>query len=237
MKLSMILAALFTVAPSQRGVAAEAAPAGVVTYLVGHAKAQENGQWAELALKSPLAEGDRVVTAAGAKLEITLSDKSVLRLDGGSTFVLRTASLGEGGTKVTGNLSIGRLWAKVASVLGGSSHFDIEMQNAVAGVRGTTFRVDAHRDESALVRVYAGAVAVATKTVPSAAHHPSKTGEPQEVAGPREVSKKDYERLLAAMMQVKVSASGELSQPEHFAAAADDKDPWVVFNQQRDDLH
>jgi hypothetical protein len=233
----MMLTALALLVLPPKGEALEGAPPGVVTYMVGQAKRQHDGQWIEVGPRSVILEGDHIETAPGAKLEITLADKSVLRLDGGSSFTLKTASLGEG-TQVTGKLTLGRLWAKVASVLGGSSHFDIEMQNAVAGVRGTTFRVDAHRDDSALVRVYAGAVAVASKTVPSAAHRPSKaSGTPQEVAGPREVTKKEYEKLLAAMMQVKVSASGELSQPERFAAVDDQKDPWVVFNQQRDEGH
>jgi hypothetical protein len=184
-------------------------------------------------MKGTVVEGDRIETAKGAKLELTLADKSVLRLDGATVFTLKAANVGASGTQVTGKITVGRIWAKVASVLGGSSHFDIETQNAVAGVRGTTFRVDAHRDDSALVRVYAGAVAVATKAVPSA-HHAGKPGERQEVAGPTEVTKKQYEKLLAAMMQVKVSANGDLSEPEKFAATDDQKDSWVVFNQQRD---
>jgi len=235
MKIAMMLTALLLAIPAVATAGTESAPAGVVTYLVGNAKKQHGDRWVELGLKGEVAEGDRIETAPGAKLELTLADKSVLRLDGGSAFVLKAASVGDSATQVTGKLSLGRIWAKVASVLGGSSHFDIETQNAVAGVRGTTFRVDAHRDDSALVRVYAGAVAVASRTVPSKAHGTSKSGERQEVAGPREVTKKEYERLLAAMMQVKVSATGELSPAERFAAADDQKDPWVVFNQQRDE--
>jgi hypothetical protein len=216
--------------------AAEGAAAAKVTYLTGEAKVQHGGAWSPLQMQSAVTEGDRIETAKGAKLELTLADKSLLRLDGATVFTLKAASLQPDGsaTQVTGKITVGRIWAKVASILGGSSHFDIETQNAVAGVRGTTFRVDAHRDDSALVRVYAGAVAVATRAVPSA-HHAGKPGERQEVAGPKEVTKKEYEKLLAAMMQVKVSANGELSEPEKFAAADDQKDAWVVFNQQRDE--
>jgi len=234
---SLILATLVVFGPTTVGAATEApaAAGGVVTFLSGQAKKEHDGAWSPLAVQTAVAEGDRIETGKGAKLELTLADRSVLRLDGGSVFTLKAASTGEAGTKVTGTLTVGRIWAKVASVLGGASHFDIETQNAVAGVRGTTFRVDAHRDDSALVRVYAGAVAVATRTIPSTAHRPGKPGERQEVAGPTEVSKKEYERLLAAMMQVKVSATGELSPPEKFAAVDDQKDSWVVFNQQRDE--
>jgi hypothetical protein len=232
MRLAMMIAVL-TIGPPAIAEATEVSPAAVVSYMVGEAKRQHDGQWAELAVKAPVAEGDRIETGKGAKLELTLADKSVLRLDGATVFTLKTVSV-ESGTQVSGKIFLGRIWAKVASVLGGSSHFDIETQNAVAGVRGTTFRIDAHRDESSLVRVYAGAVAVATRAVPSA-HHAGKPGERQEVPGPTEVTKKQYEKLLAAMMQVKVSANGELSEPEKFTAADDQKDSWVVFNQQRDE--
>jgi hypothetical protein len=98
-------------------------------------------------------------------------------------------------------------------------------------VRGTTFRVDAHHDHSVLVRVYAGAVAVASTNRLPMQGHASKT---HEVAGPQEIDKHTYERLLAKMMQVKVSANGELGEPESFTASADAKDAWVAWNEQRD---
>ena len=103
---------------------------------------------------------------------------------------------------------------------------------AIAGVRGTTFRVDAKHDASALVRVYAGAVAVAGTRTPRMAHQTG--GERKEVAGPSEVTKQQYEKLLASMMQVKVTSNGELGEPEKFSEADDAKDAWVAFNQQRD---
>lgn len=208
-----------------------AVPAATVTFLSGEATRVAGADKPQkLADKSELREGDKVVTSKGARLELTLADQSVIRLDGGSELTLKVASADGEGKKFTAKLGLGKLWAKVNSVLGGQSHFDVETQNAVAGVRGTTFRVDAKHDNSALVRVYAGAVAVAGIGTPRPAHHESR----HEVAGPQEVSKQKYEKLLAAMMQVKVAANGELGEPEKFSAADDDKDAWVAFNQQRD---
>jgi hypothetical protein len=115
--------------------------------------------------------------------------------------------------------------------LGGDSHFDVETDNAVAGVRGTTFRVDARHDHSVLVRVYAGAVAVASANrLPMQGH----SGSRHEVAGPQEIDKHSYERLLARMMEVQVTSTGEIGEPQRFAAAADAKDAWVAWNQGRD---
>ena len=56
---------------------------------------------------------------------------------------------------------MGKLWAKVTSAIHGEQKFQVETENAVAGVRGTTFRVDANQDKSVRVRVYDGQVAVA----------------------------------------------------------------------------
>ena len=215
------------------GVARAAAPAATVTFLAGEAFREHGGKKDKLAEKVDLAEGDKVRTSKGARLELTLADQSVVRLDGDSELTLKAASLAGDEKMFTAKLGFGKLWAKVNSVLGGQSHFDVETQNAVAGVRGTTFRVDARHDASALVRVYAGAVAVAGARTPQTSHH--EVGGPRkEVPGPAEISKQQFEKLLASMMQVKVAANGELGEPEQFSAADDSKDAWVAFNQQRD---
>jgi hypothetical protein len=209
-----------------------AEPAATVSYLSGEASRVRGDQTEALHTRSALQEGDRILTSKGARLELTLADQSLLRLDGGSELTLKTASFDGDQKKLTAKLGFGKVWAKVNSILGGQSHFDVETQNAVAGVRGTTFRVDAKHDASALVRVYAGAVAVAGTRTPRPSHQ--NAGERQEIAGPQEVSKQQYEKLLASMMQVKVSSNGELGEPEKFSQADDAKDSWVAFNQQRD---
>jgi hypothetical protein len=210
-----------------------AAPAALVTYISGTASRVRDGQSEALHTHSELQEGDKIVTAKGGRLELTLADKSVLRLDGGSEVTLKTASFEGDDKKLTAKITFGKIWAKVNSVLGGQSHFDVETQNAVAGVRGTTFRVDAKHDSSALVRVYAGAVAVVGTRTPRPSHQ-TAGGERKEVPGPAEVSKAQYEKLLAAMMQVKVAANGDLSEPEAFTQKEETKDSWVTFNEQRD---
>ncbi len=209
-----------------------AAPAALVTYISGQAARVRDGQSEALHTHSELQEGDKITTAKGGRLELTLADKSVLRMDGGSELTLKAASFEGDDKKLTAKLGLGKLWAKVNSVLGGQSHFDVETQNAVAGVRGTTFRVDAKHDDSALVRVYAGAVAVVGTRTPRPAH---ETGAARkEVPGPSEVSKHEYEKLLGAMMQVKIAANGELGEPAAFTEKEEAKDSWVAFNQQRD---
>jgi hypothetical protein len=211
---------------------ARAAPAATVSFLTGTAKLTHAGAETDLAQGGAVEAGDQVATGKASRLELVLADKSVVRVGPSSKITVKEASFAaDGQKKFSAKLVLGKLWAKVSSTLGGESHFDVETDNAVAGVRGTTFRVDAHHDRSVLVRVYAGAVAVASANrLPMAGHDDNK----HEVAGPEEISKHAYEKLLAKMMEVKVSATGELGEPQSFTAAGEGKDAWVAWNEQRD---
>lgn len=206
--------------------------AATVSFLAGKAELRHQGQTGALSVGAPVAAGDEVATGAGSRLELTLADRSVVRLGPSSKLTLREAEVeGQGEKKFSAKLLFGKLWAKVASTLGGESHFDVETENAVAGVRGTIFRVDARHDRSVLVRVYAGAVAVAAMNrLPQMAHGTTR----HEVAGPTEVDKRTYEKLVAKMMQVRVSASGELGEPTSFTAESEAQDRWVAWNEGRD---
>jgi hypothetical protein len=83
------------------------------------------------------------------------------------------------------------------------------------------------------VRVYAGAVAVA-KNVPLYA-----TGKPgegrHEVAGPGEISREQWEKIVGRQMQIVIAADGTPGEPEQFAADADKDDAWAKWNQARDE--
>jgi hypothetical protein len=121
----------------------------------------------------------------------------------------------------------------VTSVIQGEQKFQVETENAVAGVRGTTFRVDAHTDKSVLVSVYAGAVAVA-KNVPASAT--GKKDEPRhEVAGPEEVSRERWEKIVGEQMEIVIAADGTPGEPRQVAEDADKDDAWAKWNQARDE--
>jgi hypothetical protein len=182
----------------------------------------------------PLVEGDTVETDAQARLEIKFADQSLLRLGPSARLQLTAAHFGGGPSqrKMTAKLFFGNAWAKVTSVVGGDQKFAIETENAVAGVRGTTFRVDARQDHSVLVRVYAGAVAVA-KPVPIYAT--GRPGERQEVNGPEEVSRDQWEKLVGKQMQILVTADGRPGEPERFADDVDKSDAWAKWNEARDE--
>jgi hypothetical protein len=195
-------------------------------------RTRSSGARSDLRVGAAVAQGDTIETQEGARLEIRFSDGSVLRLGPGSKLQLAEAHFrgGPARRKLNARLFFGKLWAKVTSVIQGEQRFQVETENAVAGVRGTTFRVDANADQSVLVRVYDGTVAVA-KNVASEA----KPGEGRrEVQGPQEVTRDQWEKLVGRQMQIFVSADGTPGQPEPFSSEADQDDPFARWNQQRD---
>ena len=198
-------------------------------------KSRGSAQPSPLSVGSAVGQGDTIATEDDARLELKFSDGSALRLGPKAKMQLSEAHFGGGVArrKMTARLFFGNIWAKVTSAIQGEQKFAIETENAVAGVRGTTFRVDARTDKSVLVRVYAGAVAVA-KNVPIYAN--GKPGEGRrEVAGPGEVSREQWEKIVGRQMQIVIAADGTPGEPEKFADDADQNDAWAKWNQERDE--
>ena len=84
--------------------------------------------------------------------------------------------------------------------------------------------------QAALVGASLPAVAGSTAT---AAPAPQK-GERVQIAGPQQVSKKEWEVLVGKMMEVKVSAAGVPTEPAEFSEADEAKDAWTAWNRSRD---
>ena len=211
------------------------AAAGEVSFLEGSATRTpaDKGKAVTLAMKGSVEQGDLVETGANGKLEITLGDKSVVRLGPASKLRLEEAAFTDTSRSFKGTLLLGKVWSKVTSVFGSERNFEVKTERAVAGVRGTVFRVDADKTKAVTVKVYDGTVAVAGSQATTSAPAVKK-GERVQVAGPSEVSKKDWEKLVGAMMQVKVSALGEPSEPTKLSEADEAKDAWSAWNRQRD---
>jgi hypothetical protein len=236
--LAALLAAAAFAAP------APAAPsgAGTVTFLAGDAtRAPGAGGKAErLAVGSAVRAGDVLETRRRTRLEVRLADASVVRLGPSSRAVLASATFGKSveDRNVSAKLLAGKIWANVAKAVGGEARFEVQTENAVAGVRGTTFRVDAAKDRSVVVRVYSGTVAVAqgAGALPRPEHADGKDSKPErkQIAGPQEVSREQWERIVTSMMQVRVSANGVPGEPEAFALAGAGADEWESWNRSRD---
>lgn len=234
-----LLAALAILAAGAGAVARAAPPppAGTVTFVAGAATRAAAGKAkAEpLAVGSAVRAGDALETGRRTRLEVKLADGSVLRLGPLSRVVVQDASFGATveDRRVSAKLLVGRIWANVASAVGGDARFEVSTENAVAGVRGTTFRVDAANDRSVVVKVYSGTVAVAAGALPRPGHA-APAGARRQVAGPEEVSREQWEKIVTSMMQVRVSADGSPAEPEAFALAEAGGDEWEEWNRSRD---
>jgi hypothetical protein len=259
-----IAGAVLAVAAATATAATAPAPAGTVTFLAGQAQRIAGGKPAPLAVGASVFAGDVIETQKRTRLEIKLSDQSVLRLGPSAKVDLSAASFGRSveDRQVSAKLQVGNVWAKVAKTVGGESRFEVKTENAVAGVRGTTFRVDAAQDRSVVVKVYNGTVAVAGSRIPRPTHgagdeevEPARaegptqvaagggeqkaTTEPKkkvrkQIAGPKQVTKEQWEKIVTSMMAVKVSADGTATEPATFAVADPGQDEWEAWNRERD---
>jgi hypothetical protein len=257
-----LTAAFLGLAAATATAASAPVPAGSVTFLAGQAQRIAGGKSTPLAVGAPVFAGDVIETQKRTRLEIKLADQSALRLGPAARVDLSSASFGRSveERQVSARLRVGNVWAKVAKTVGGESRFEVKTENAVAGVRGTTFRVDAARDRSVVVKVYNGTVAVAGARVPRPVHGDDGDAEParadakdevaaagtkpadparkvrKQIAGPKQVTKEQWEKIVTGMMAVRVSADGTASEPESFAVAAQGKDEWEEWNRERDSV-
>jgi len=217
----------------------------VVTVLAGRASVLKEGQKTPKTL-SPgdrLTRGDRVTTEAKSRIEIKMPDKSVVRFDEKSTFVLESGAYDHKTQKkdFNFNMILGKTWANVAKFAGSQGRFEITTKTAVAGVRGTDFRMDVNADNSAVLKVYEGEVAVSRRTDAGVAEttdklaKPARMAGPQPVAGPHPVSMEEWTYIVGALQQINIQADGSATKPFRFDIAKD-LDEWVRWNQARNQL-
>lgn len=198
------------------------AEVGKVAALEGEASRKPAGGGADEALKagSNIELGDTLTVKSG-NLKFELNDGSVIMLAPNSVLEITQAEFeGQERKGFKGLLKGGSLWTKVKKALGGGE-FEVSTERAVAGVRGTIFRIDADAlvkaakskqgRKASIVRVIEGSVAVnPSKAIAKqlkAALDKQKKGPRVEVAGPKEVSVDEWEKIfvtLAANQQVAV---------------------------------
>jgi hypothetical protein len=156
---------------------------------------------------------------------------------------LAKANAEKEGEKAQTKLTAGKMWASVTKAVGGESRFAVRTENAVAGVRGTTFRVNAEEDGSTLVKVYEGAVAVSNAPIMEKQKAGQKgpidfEGRKQVAAPFQEVSLQEWEKIVGKMFSLKVAVNGEQAEPVSFTAANDSASPedadWVAWNREMD---
>jgi len=191
---------------------------GTVTVVEGPAfRTPKDGTEQPLQQGASIELEDTLRTGADGNLKLTLTDQSVVVLGPESEMVVERAEFeAQERSKVSLKLLVGGVWAKVKKAIAGSdSTFEVSAARAVAGVRGTIFRVDATpliagthppKIRETVVRVTEGRVAVNAQ-VKKAAKPPPK-GPRVEVPGPTEVTAEEWEKRfveLQAGRQVKIT--------------------------------
>ena len=212
-----------------------------VTALEGMAQAVCSGQKNAVYLKieSVLNAGCEVSTGEKSRLELTLPDKSIIRFAENTKFKLVQADVDNTGARdVKISVKLGKVWSNVRKALGGKGGFEVSCENAVAGVRGTIYRMDVEADKSALVKVYDGEVSVAgvkpvSQMAPIVTGPPKPVSGPKVIAGPKPISMKEWVYIVKSMQQIQIRTDGKAEEPKDFTEA-DDRDAWVDWNKARD---
>ncbi len=133
---------------------------GRVSQLRGEVVARGQDSQRSLRVGDEVHEGDTIEVSSAGFVQLVMSDRSLLDLGAGARVSL-TAYRARGETPRKARLKVwlGKLWARVQSVAS-DERFEVETENAVAGVRGTEFVVEAQAGGQALVTVLQGRVAV-----------------------------------------------------------------------------
>ena len=217
--------------------------AAVVTRLDGTASVFTKGGKTGTSLKKndKIMKGQEVKVGDKSRIELKYPDGTVMRFAERTTIKIDDITYDNKtqGKKVKIDLGGGKVWANVKKLVTADSKVEIKTVNAVAGVRGTVYRVNVEEDNSAMVKVYDGSVAVAG--VQKEAPKPSgQFTAPVPVEGPKqvpppyhEVTMEEWTVIVKAMQQITISPQGVASKPQDFTPQQD-MDDWVKWNQERD---
>lgn len=126
---------------------------GFVAAVSGDARLMRDGAPADLAVGAEVREGDQILTGAKGRVKVLLSDDSVLALGSKSEIRIETHRFSvaskERKTRIyLGNGAVRALVQK--TVQSEAADFEVRTGNAVAGVRGTEFVLEAENGASRL---------------------------------------------------------------------------------------
>jgi hypothetical protein len=234
--LVVIVATLGLMATQYGSAEAQKKEVGKVKYVRGDVTraAKGSNQFAPLKKGFKLFEGDQIQTKKRSRFEASLLDGSVLRLGSKSKLKLEGVLNQPKKNKrdVKAKLIAGKVWASVRKMAGTDSKFAVSTSHAVAGVRGTRFQASVNK-EGTTVKVYSGSVLVSNEPIYKVKGHTKATR--VQVAGPQEISKKQWSEMIAGAMQmVKVGAGGAMTKPQAFAQADAEANEWEAWNAARD---
>ena len=202
-----------------------------ITYLQGKSfvGTAKQGPWKALAKGMQVAQNQFIRTDKTGIVEITLPDRSVVRLAPNTLYKIDKANFPEKNTpSFTASLFFGKMWAKVSqSHRIGRGRFDTKTPTAIVGVRGTVYNVNASMDRSVRVSVYEGLVAVGPPLISAGAAR-------EEISWPKVVSEKKWEEIILSRLQrIYIGSDGFPGKPELFDPVIEE-DKWADWNLKQD---
>ncbi len=217
-------------------------PKAQVAFLEGTARAFSPEHPEGMALKKgdALAKNQEVRVGERSRMEMRFPDGTIMRFAERAVVKIDDIAYRErdGDKTVKVGLNFGKLWAKVKQLATPGSRVEVRTANAVAGVRGTIYRVNAEEDKSAVVKVYEGSVSVEGITRQNVTQPSSSP--PVPVPGPHavpppyhEVTMEEWHVIVGSFQQVTITPEGRPSEPADFKLQ-EDMDDWVRWNLERD---
>ncbi len=209
--------------------AASFASVGKIEIVEKATREQEGSAAVELKPGSDVELKD-LITVQKGNVKLVLNDSSVIMLGEGSELFISEADFaGQERKGFSAKLVGGKIWSHVAKALSGSgAKFEVTTERAVAGVRGTIFRVDTNKivqgvkphQLRTIVRVAEGVVGVTAKVKSAPAKTPGKPGERKQVPGPTEISAEKWEeKFVELQANQQVTIGEELGQTAAYAPA------------------
>jgi hypothetical protein len=141
----------------------------LVKFVIGNVEAQSKLQttWRNLTLNENILEGDRIKTALNSRVELSMPDGSVLRINENTIFDVNEIKDAEVDKedKFKFTLWAGNIWAQFKKIVTTRQVREIESPSAVVAIRGTTLELDVDQNQNTLVRVEEGRVSVKSKDI------------------------------------------------------------------------
>ena len=225
-------------------------PFGKITLPLGKVDLQNSmeGGWPRARPNQPVYEGNIIRTLQKSRCEITLTGGGKIRIGEQSELVLNQVSVRPMIKNFSANLKRGNIWVSAKAAFGEKKNISVRTPTAVAAIRGTKFRAKAGDDESSVL-VYDGKVdvnqaknAIERRKEMRKSLAPEKPkfklgpvkeiDAPTEVAGPFEVTLKEWISLVDGM-QVNVRKDGKYHLFQ-FDQKADAEQDFVRWNKEQD---
>ncbi|MDP8205660.1 MAG: FecR family protein [Candidatus Electryonea clarkiae] len=224
-------------------------PVGKITFFIGDIRVRPIGQktWDKASLNHDVYNGYSIRAGKESRVELTLADKSVIRIGENAIFEVENLKMKDGSLSGETKLPFGKMWSKMKKL--GADGVKVKSPNAVMAIRGTTFRADAAIDSSLSLWVYEGQVDVNQLSnlqheeekqlqppqqtpVPGGPPVPVQPPDRRPVPGPYQVTLSEWLQITAGM-KLNLRSDGMYSH-EAFDLDQDKEDNWVGWNMSRD---